>query len=136
MNYKSAFFLYAISLITMIACDIIWLKYIANAWYLRIFGQWIQNFNLVPALCFYLLFVAGLHVFVIHMLPSSTNILVYSLYGAFLGCIAYATYDLTNLATIKDWPLYGACIDIVWGSFAAGLTTCVTVTIGKYWGAL
>ncbi len=136
MNYKSAAILYIISLVIMMTCDFVWLKFIAHDWYMKLFGQWIQSFILLPALFFYLLFVLGLHVFVIHMVPVETSSLVYGLYGAFFGCIAYATYDLTNLATIKDWPVYGACVDIAWGAFVAGLTTYSTILISRFWNLL
>ena len=136
MNLLRNIVLYLITLVTIIGCDTLWLKYIAHDWYMKLFGQWIQSFNIIPALCFYLLFVAGLHVFIIHMLPEGTASFQYALYGIFFGCVAYATYDLTNLATITNWPLYGACVDIVWGSCVAGFGMYVTAVLGKFWNLL
>lgn len=83
-----------------------------------------SEINWIAALSFHLLFIAGLIVFVV--LPAvEKESWVHALsYGALFGLITYATYDLTNLATLKDWPIAVTVVDLVWGMIlAAGVST-------------
>jgi uncharacterized membrane protein len=79
-----------------------------------------EDFSIGPAVLFYLLYVAGLVYFV--MLPASRSRDAL-LRGALFGLIAYATYDLTNQATLRDWPWQVTLVDLVWGAFVTG-TSC------------
>ncbi len=79
------------------------------------------------ALLFYLLFIAGLVVFAVRPGVLAGAPLKGLLLGAFLGLISYATYDLTNQATVKDWPLVVTVVDLVWGTTLGGLVSGVSV---------
>ena len=136
MSYVSKIALYSVSLISMILCDVLWLKYVAYAWYMKELGKWIEQFNSVPAFLFYVCFIFGLHVFVIYMLPVTSSLVSYALHGMLLGLIAYGTYDFTNLATISGWPVLISCVDILWGVFVSGFVTCITVMAGRWWNVL
>jgi len=87
-----------------------------------------ENPNLIPALIFYLIFIIGVIVFAV--LPGYTNesIAKTILLGALFGLLTYSTYDLTNLATLKNWPISVTIIDIIWGT---GIST-VTAVAGYY----
>jgi uncharacterized membrane protein len=81
---------------------------------------------------FYPLFVTGLLVFVIQpALQSQMSLLRVVGLGAFFGGVAYAAYDLTNQATLKNWPLSMTLVDMAWGAFVAALAALVGVLIAR-----
>ena len=84
--------------------------------------------NWTAAIIFYLLFIAGLVFFVIDPALAKSSFWYAVAAGGFFGLITYATYDLTNLATIKDWPLNITIIDLMWGTFLNAATSGIT-----YW---
>jgi len=108
--------LYFSTLLAFLLIDGIWLGLVARGFYGRYLGFLLKpNPNWLAASLFYLLFVAGILLFVI--IPalqheSGKRALVC---GAIFGLVTYATYDLTNLATIKDWPLVVTVVDLAWG---------------------
>ena len=85
--------------------------------------------NLLAALIFYLLFVVGLQYFVLNPALLNGNRVSVLLSGMFFGLVTYATYDLTNLATVKDWPVLITVIDLIWGSFVSGITALLSFLI-------
>ena len=89
------------------------------------------DINWFAAIAFYLLFIAGLVVFVITPAIEKNSWFHALLYGALFGLITYATYDLTNLATLKDWPLLVTVVDLIWGSVLAALISVVTYFIAE-----
>ena len=119
--------LYLIALPTFLAIDAVWLMLVAKNFYRQQIGFIMtKNPNLVAALIFYLIFIAGLVAFVITPALDKklwTHVLFM---GAFFGLVTYATYDLTNLATLKDWPLLVTVVDLVWGMLIASLVSVAT----------
>lgn len=79
--------------------------------------------NWAAAGVFYLIFVAGILVFVVNPALGEGALIKVVLLGALFGLVAYATYDLTNLATIQNWPLKIVLIDLAWGSFISSLVS-------------
>lgn len=117
--------LYLASLFVFFAVDMVWLGLIASSFYKKYLGYLMApKVNWVPALIFYLLFVLGILVFVV--LPGvKENSLQETILRALLfGLITYATYDLTNLATIGGWPVIVTIADLAWGM---AVTTIVGV---------
>ncbi len=110
--------LYAIAFVFFFAIDLLWLGIVAKDIYQRYIGHLLKpDVNWVAAILFYLLFIGGL-VFFVLMPAESSGSWVKALYlGALFGFITYATYDLTNLATLKDWPIQITIIDLIWGTF-------------------
>ena len=105
--------------------DMLWLGVIAKNFYAQQIGFMMKtNVNWVAAVIFYLIFIAGLVFFVINPALEKESVQQLVLTAAFFGLITYATYDLTNLAVIKDWPLLMTVVDIVWGM---ALSTIVSV---------
>lgn len=121
---KHYLIVYAVTLIVLVALDLLWLGGIARDFYKNRIGDQLQ-FNMPPGAVFYLLYAVGIVVFVNggSTAESWKSIL---LYGAFFGIIAYGTYDLTNWATLKFWTPGLAMADMAWGSFA----TAVAATCG------
>jgi len=108
--------LYLIALPAFFVIDIIWLAVIAKNFYRSQIGFLMKtNINWVAAILFYLLFIAGLVFFVLSPAIEKRSLTYAIMAGAFYGLLTYSTYDLTNLATLKDWPLLITFIDIIWG---------------------
>jgi len=118
---------YLITLGAFFGIDIFWIKYAARKLYREQIGYLLtKKPNRIAALIFYLLFIIGLLVFVIYQSASWVQAL--SL-GALFGLITYATYDLTNLATIKKWPLKITIIDMTWGAVLSALVSVISYSI-------
>jgi uncharacterized membrane protein len=124
--------LYLISLPVFFAIDMIWLGLISKNFYQKQIGFLMKsNINWLAAIIFYLIFIAGLIIFVINPAVSKNSWIDALLFGALFGMITYATYDLTNLATLKDWPLIVSIVDIFWGSILGALVSVITYFISK-----
>lgn len=124
MNYIKE---YVIALIIFLIIDGIWLVFISKDLYKQALGPLMAGqVNFIAAIIFYLIFIAGIVFFVIHPAVVSGNVLEALLKGAFLGLLCYATYDLTNLAALKDWPLHITIIDLLWGTFITSITSFIT----------
>lgn len=120
---------YLISVSVFVAIDGIWLGFVARTFYQTHIGHVLGPVNWTAAVVFYLLFLVGLMVFVI--LPGiEQQSLIHTLtFGALFGFFMYATYDLTNLATLKDWSLTVAVVDMVWGSILSASVAALTYVI-------
>lgn len=122
--------LYIIALPVFFIIDMIWLGLIAKNFIREQIGFLMKtNLNWSAAIIFYLLFIAGLVVFV--LLPSfEKKDWLNALYlGALFGLFTYSTYDLTNLATIKDWPLLVTIVDIIWGMVLSASVSLISYFI-------
>jgi uncharacterized membrane protein len=108
--------LFLIALPVFFAIDMVWLAVVAKNFYQKQIGFLMKpDINWVAAIIFYLLFITGLIIFVITPAMVKQSWVHALLYGALFGLVTYATYDLTNLATIKDWPMVITLIDLTWG---------------------
>jgi uncharacterized membrane protein len=124
--------LYAVALPVFFAIDMVWLGLIAKNFYRDQIGFLMKNeVNWIAALAFYLLFVVGLVVFVIAPAIEKNAWTHALLFGALFGLITYATYDLSNLATLKDWPLLVTLVDLVWGATLAASVSTITFFIAR-----
>jgi uncharacterized membrane protein len=122
--------LYLIALPVFFVIDMIWLVLVAKKFYNQQIGFLMRpDINWVAAIVFYLLFIAGLVTFVISPSVEKHSWIHAVVFGAFFGLITYATYDLTNLATLKDWPLLVTVVDLIWGSFLAASISLITYLI-------
>jgi uncharacterized membrane protein len=99
------------------AIDMIWLGFIAKDFYQKHLGYIMGTVNWPAAMIFYFLFIVGLVALVIVPAIESQSWNKLIVYALLFGLCTYATYDLTNLATIKDWPLIVTAVDLVWGMF-------------------
>jgi len=126
-------YLYIFTFIVFLAIDAIWLGIIAKNMYSDKIGHLMaENPNLVAAGVFYLLFVATLLVFVVIPGYEAQSLTKTIILGALFGMITYATYDLTNLATLKDWPFSTTVIDIIWGASLATTTSVAGYYIANF----
>lgn len=115
--------LYGLTLPILLLADAVWLGVVARGFYRRHLGELLRpDVQWWAAVAFYLLFLAGL--LVLAVLPALERQSVWRAVGlgALLGFVAYATYDLTNLATLRGFPPIVAAVDLLWGTaLAAGL---------------
>jgi uncharacterized membrane protein len=124
--------LFLVTLGAFFIIDMIWLGLVARKFYRDQLGFIMSpKVNWPAAIVFYLLYIVGLIFFVTSpaILRGSVPYAFFS--GAFFGLICYATYDLTNLATLKDWPLKVTLVDLVWGSTLSALLAL----IGFFYGS-
>ena len=124
--------LYLIALPVFFAIDMVWLGVVAKGFYRRQIGDLMRSpVNWAAAIVFYLLFILGLVVFVIAPAMDRDSWMRALGYGALFGFIAYATYDLTNLATLRGWPLTVTVVDLVWGAVLAASVSVATYAIAS-----
>jgi uncharacterized membrane protein len=110
--------------------DMVWLNVIAKSFYAKHLGYLMTSrVNIVAAFAFYLLFIVGLLVFVINpaLVRESWQSALFA--GMLFGLVCYATYDLTNLATVKDWPVLITVIDLVWGASLSAATSVLSYLV-------
>ena len=121
---------YLVAFAVFLVIDMIWLGFIAKSLYSKYLGYIMApKPNLVVALIFYALFTLGILVFVIRPALIAQEPMRALLYGMLFGFITYATYDLTNLATLKDWPVTITIIDLIWGTFLGGTTSYISYLV-------
>lgn len=121
---------YFIALTVFFIIDIIWLALVAKNLYQDQIGHLLMKKpNWIAAIIFYLIFIFGLVYFVISPGIENEEFAKMLLNGVLFGFITYCTYDLTNLATLENWPLKITIIDLIWGSFLGGSVSVITYFI-------
>jgi uncharacterized membrane protein len=125
--------LYGIAFVVFFVVDLIWLGLVAKDLYQKEIGTLLKpDVNWVAAIIFYLLFILGLVIFVINPAVESGSLAKAMMLGAFFGLVTYATYDLTNLATMRDFTLKITAIDLTWGTFLGFITSTLTYLINDW----
>lgn len=129
LKYFAVYFSF---LITLIIIDLIWLLGIARNLYRDEMGSLMASEpKLWAGLAFYLLYALGASIFVIFPAISKQSWMYAAQYGALFGFFCYMTYDLTNLAVIRDFPMRLAFVDIVWGSAVTALSATIAYWVGN-----
>ena len=114
---------YAVTLVVMVAIDLLWLGVIAKPLYQQGMGHLMaEKPNIAAAALFYILYPAGIVLFAVAPDAVTASWLKTFIVGALFGFFAYATYDLTNLATLRNWPASLAAMDMAWGSLVTGVS--------------
>ncbi len=122
---------YAGSAVVFFALDFIWLGFLAIGFYRSEIGQLLlERPNVLAAGAFYLFYVVGIVGFAVVPALNAQSWVWALVAGVALGLIAYGTYDMTNLATLKDWSWKVSAVDLVWGGFVTG-----AAALGGYWAA-
>ena len=126
--------LYLSAFVAFLAIDMLWLTVVAREFYRKQLSFLHIQFNLWAAFAFYLLFVAGLLAFVIAPAVEAGSLRKALIFGAFFGLVTYSTYDLTNQATVKDWPWILTIADMMWGTVLASTVSCIGYMVGRWLG--
>ena len=122
MSLKPALIAYASTAIVFLALDAIWLTTMADRLYRPALGRlMLDRFELLPAFAFYVVYVVGIVVFAVMPGLESRRWTTALGLGALLGLVAYATYDLTNQATLRGWPWRVTLTDLCWGTFVTAV---------------
>lgn len=127
--------IYFVPFIVFFLIDLLWLGFLAKDLYRKHLGDFMADkTNWPAAIIFYLIFIGGLVYFAVNPAIESGNWLEALKLGAIYGFITYVTYDLTNLATLKDWPVMISIIDIAWGTFLNTATVTLSFFIIRWLG--
>lgn len=127
--------LYLATLVAFFAIDMVWLGWVARPFYQKHLGYLLApEPSWVAAIAFYLLFVLGIVVFVV--VPGLREASLGAALGraALFGLITYATYDLTNQATVRDWPVLVTIVDMIWGTVLSVAVSCAGIAFGRWLG--
>ena len=129
-------FQYVVAAFLFMTADFVWLRSMGPSFYAaELAGLMRDEPNLAVAVAFYLLFVAGLVVFVIHPSAGGSSLAETAIRGGFFGLVAYATYDLTNLATLKGFSSKLALVDMTWGTVLSAAVCCASILLLRRFGA-
>jgi len=131
MNTLHIIYLYLLTIPTFFLIDIVWLAYVAPKFYQSQIGFLLGPINWTAAILFYLIYIAGILFFAVYPALMAGSFSKAVFLGAAFGFFAYATYDLTNLATLKDWPVLVVVVDIIWGTVLTGAVAAASFLIGK-----
>ena len=127
---------YVATLVVMLGIDLVWLGVVARPLYLRAIGHLMaENANPGFAVVFYLMYAFGLIYLGLRPNTTTQGIKPAFFAGAALGLFAYATYDLTNLAVLREWPVWLSVIDVAWGTLISGLSTAAGKAAFDWWGS-
>lgn len=118
---------YAVTMVTFLGIDALWLTMASERLYKPHLSRLLADqFSLAPAALFYLVYVAGILIFAVSPALKSGHWTTAAILGAAFGFCAYATYDLTNQATLRDWPVLITVVDLIWGT----ALTATAATVG------
>ena len=122
--------LYGVAVVAFLAIDMLWLGVIARSFYRAQIGHLMRaNVNWAAAIVFYLVFVSGIVVLAVWPAIERHSLSHALVLGALLGLVTYAAYDLTNLATLEDFPLTVALVDLVWGTVLCATVSGITYLV-------
>lgn len=134
MNTFSLAKLYLLALTVFLVIDGLWLGVVARDFYRRQLEPLLRaEPNWTAAIVFYLLFVGGLLVFAVLPALERGSVARATVLGGLFGLVTYGTYDLTNMATLRQWPLPVVVVDMTWGMLVAASTATAASYFGRNW---
>jgi uncharacterized membrane protein len=123
---------YAATLVVFTGVDFVWLGRMGDSFYRPAMGGLaMDGFRLGPAIVFYLLYALGIVFFAVSPALAAQSWKMATAYGLALGLVGYGVYDLTNQATLKNWPLSLTLVDMAWGCFLTGLSALAGYSAGR-----
>jgi len=135
MDALSYMKLYLLTVPVFFAIDLLWLGLIAKGLYQRNLTHLLSpHVNWPAAIAFYLIYIAGIILFAVRPGLDQQSIAKAAIWGALFGFFTYATYDLTNLATLRDWPVKIVAVDIAWGTLLCTVVASTSYLMGRWLG--
>ena len=123
---------YAAAIGAFLILDGLWLGLIAKNFYAEQLSAHLRkDFQVFPAVAFYLIFTAGLVFLAVRPDQTDLSLMNIAFYGAVVGLLAYGTYDMTNLATLRDWPLKVSLIDWAWGTALSSVVAVCSAVVTR-----
>lgn len=135
VNMTVSFYLklYILTVPVFFIIDLLWLGVVAKNFYRKNLGYILSpNVNWTAAIIFYLIYIVGILIFAVIPGVSKDSMRHAAVWGGLFGFFTYTTYELTNLALLKDWPMNIVIIDIIWGVILCSLVSIVSFYIGKW----
>ena len=130
---KSYLIAYSSAVVTFLLVDGLWLAMIAKPFYVSQLGDLLRkNVLLLPAGLFYLVYTAGIVFLAVRPTHTDLSLLNVALHGALVGFLAYGTYDMTNLATLRNWPAALSVVDTLWGTALSATVATVSAVSVRY----
>jgi len=127
--------LYLLTIPVFFAIDLLWLGVVAKNLYQKNLAHLLSpEVNWPAALLFYLMYIVGIILFAVRPGLDAQSLAKAALWGALFGFFTYATYDLTNLATLRAWPIKVVFVDIIWGTLLCTLVASLSYLIGRWLG--
>ncbi len=132
MTFIQSFIIYLCTFLVFIIIDLIWLGFIAKSFYRhQLSNLMAENVKWVPALIFYTVYAIGVLLLVVLPAADESSLSQALLMGALLGFISYSTYDLSNMATIKNWPIRVVLADIIWGTILTAMVSLISYLVAQ-----
>ena len=132
MNISYYVKLYGLTVPVFFVIDIIWLGVVAKSFYQKNLKYILSpNVNWTAAIIFYLIYIAGILIFAVLPAVAKDSLRHAAVWGALFGFFTYATYDLTNLALLKDWPIIIVIVDILWGVVLCSAVATLSFFVAK-----
>ena len=133
MNISFYLKLYLLTVPVFFVIDIIWLGVVAKSFYQKNLKYILSpNVNWTAAIIFYLIYIAGILIFAVLPAVAKDSLRHAAVWGALFGFFTYATYDLTNLALLKDWPIIIVIVDILWGMVLCSAVATLSFFVAKW----
>ena len=133
MNISYYVKLYGLTVPVFFIIDLIWLGVVAKSFYQKNLKYILSpNVNWTAAIIFYLIYIAGILIFAVLPALAKDSLRHAALWGALFGFFTYATYDLTNLALLKDWPIIIVIVDILWGVVLCSAVATLSFFVAKW----
>lgn len=125
--------LYLLTIPLFFAIDLLWLGVLAKNFYQNNLSHLLSPaVNWPAAVLFYFMYIVGIILFAVKPGLDDESLGKAAIWGALFGFFTYATYDLTNLATLRDWPIKVVVVDIVWGSLLCTLVASGSYQVGRW----
>ena len=131
MSVLQYIYLYLLTVPVFFAIDMLWLGVIAKGFYQDKLVDFLGPVNWPAAFIFYFMYIVGILIFAVVPALDSQSLTKAIIFGALFGFFTYATYDFTNLATLKDWPVIVVFVDVLWGTVLSLSVATVSYLIGK-----
>ncbi len=124
-------YLYLLTVPVFFTIDMVWLGLIAVKFYQSQLAAFLGPVNWTAAIIFYLIYIVGILIFAVLPALDENSLMKAIILGALFGFFTYATYDFTNLATLKDWPIIVVVVDVIWGAVLSGSVAAISYYLGK-----
>lgn len=124
---------YLCAVVAFLVLDGLWLGLVAKNFYAEQMGELLRpDFLVLPASAFYLAYTAGLVFLAVRPMNPEIALTEVALYGAIVGFLAYGTYDMTNLSTVRGWPPLMSVVDLVWGTVLSASVATISAVSVRY----
>lgn len=124
-------YLYLLTVPVFFIIDMLWLGVVARGFYQSQLAEFLGPVNWPAAIIFYLIYIVGILFFAVVPGLQAESLYRTIFLGALFGFFTYATYDFTNLATLRDWPIMVVVVDVLWGAVLSASVAAVSYWLGK-----